>query len=233
MAFIVKKIIHGKEYFYLNENKRVDGKVKTKTIAYLGKTKEGAEKRKIEILNASGKFKEEKVSIEKETKHIKISIEDLANFCKKKGYVFRSSDIYGGYAGFWDFGPLGVELFNNIKKDWWNHFVYQREDTVGINASIISHPKTWKASGHITGFKDIAVVCKKCKKSNKIEENEFGKVKCDNCDGEYKKIGEFNLLFKTNVGALASDKEDAYLRGETAQAMFMDFKLIHQTSRMT
>ena len=232
MAFIVKKIIHGKEYFYLNENKRVDGKVKTKTIAYLGKDRKEAEKRKIEILNSSGKFKEEKISIEKEAKHVKISIEDLANFCKKKGFVFRSSDIYGGYAGFWDFGPLGVELFNNIKKDWWNYFVYQREDTVGINASIISHPKTWKASGHITGFKDIAVVCKKCKKSNKIEENEFGKVKCDNCDGEYEKIGEFNLLFKTNVGALALDKEDTYLRGETAQAMFMDFKLIYQTSRM-
>ena len=239
MAFIVKKIIHGKEYFYLNENKRVDGKVKTKTLAYLGKTREDAEKRKIEILNSLDKSNEKEETKNKsesekkeKLKHVKISIEDLANFCKKKGFVFRSSDIYGGYAGFWDFGPLGTELFNNIKKDWWNYFVYQREDTVGINASVISNPKTWKASGHITGFKDIAVVCKKCKKSNKIEESEFGKIKCDNCGGEYEKIGEFNLLFKTNVGAFASDKEDAYLRGETAQAMFMDFKLIHQTSRM-
>ena len=159
----------------------------------------------------------------------KISIEELAKFCKQKGFVFRSSDIYGGYAGFWDFGPLGVELFSNIRRDWWDFFVHKRENIVGMEASIISHPRTWKASGHITGFKDLAVVCKSCKKSTKLEVNEFGKVKCD-CGGEYEKTGEFNLLFKTNVGAL--DKSDAYLRGETAQGMFMDFKLIQQTSRM-
>jgi glycyl-tRNA synthetase len=99
---------------------------------------------------------------------------------------------------------------------------------VGIDASIISHPRTWKASGHLTSFKDIAVVCKKCKKSTKIDASEEGKVKCE-CGGEYEKKGEFNLLFKTQVGAL--DTEDAYLRGETAQGMFMNFKLIHQTSR--
>ncbi|MGD9276455.1 MAG: glycine--tRNA ligase [Candidatus Pacearchaeota archaeon] len=159
----------------------------------------------------------------------KFSIEELAKFCKQKGFVFRSSDIYGGYAGFWDFGPLGVELFSNIRRAWWDYFVHKRENMVGMEASIISHPKTWKASGHITGFKDLAVVCKNCKKSTKLEVNEFGKVKCD-CGGEYEKTGEFNLLFKTNVGAL--DKSDAYLRGETAQGMFMDFKLIQQTSRM-
>jgi glycyl-tRNA synthetase len=231
MAFIVKKTIHGKDYYYLNENKRINGKVKTKSLAYLGKDKAEAEKKAKQII---AKMEKEKVKTEKkqrgdDIKRVKISIEDLANFCKKKGFVFRSSDIYGGFAGFWDFGPLGVELFNNLKNDWWNYFVKQKENMVGIDASIISHPRTWKASGHITGFKDIAVVCKKCKKSTKVEVNEFGKVKCD-CGGDYDKIGEFNLLFKTNVGAL--DTEDAYLRGETAQGMFMNFKLIHQTSRM-
>lgn len=232
MAFIVKKKIHGKEYYYLNENKRVDGKVKTKTLAYLGKTKDGAEKKMNEILN---NMKEESLETTKPKRQVsilkqeKISMEDLASFCKRKGFVFRSSDIYGGFAGFWDFGPLGVELFNNLKQNWWNYFVQQKDNIVGIDASIISHPKTWEASGHLTGFKDVAVVCKKCKKTAKLELKEFGKVKCD-CGGEYEKTGVFDMLFKTEVGAL--DKNVAYLRGETAQAMFMDFKLVYQTSRL-
>ncbi len=237
MAFIVKKKIHGKEYYYLNKNKRIDGKVKTKSIAYLGKDKKAAEKKAKEIIKNIEKVKNERIKgdnlneshAKNEEEEEIISIEDLATFCKEKGFVFRSSDIYGGFAGFWDFGPLGVELFSNIRKDWWDFFVHKRENMVGMEASIISHPRTWKASGHITGFKDLAVVCKNCKKSTKLEVNEFGKVKCS-CGGDYDKTGEFNLLFKTNVGAL--DASEAYLRGETAQAMFMDFKLIQQTSRM-
>jgi len=159
----------------------------------------------------------------------KISIEELANFCKAKGFVFRSSDIYGGISGFWDFGPLGVELFNNIKQDWWNHFVKRQDNVVGIEASIISHPRTWKASGHIDNFSDVSVVCKKCGVANKVDKSEVGKVKCD-CGGEFDIKGEFNLMFKTNIGA--TEPMEAYLRGETAQGMFLDFKLIHQTSRM-
>ncbi len=160
----------------------------------------------------------------------KINIDELANFCKSKGFVFRSSDIYGGFSGFWDYGPLGVELFNNIKSDWWNYFVHQKENMTGMEASIISHPRTWKASGHIANFNDVAVYCPKCKLSTKIDKSEVGKVKCDQCKGEYEIKGEFSLMFKTKVGAI--DATDAYLRGETAQGMFMDFKLIQQTSRM-
>lgn len=211
MAFIVKKKINNKEYYYLNENKRVDGKVKTKTLAYLGKTREQAE---------------EKL---KQMEKPKISIEEIATFCKRKGFIFRSSDIYGGFAGFWDFGPLGVELFNNLKREWWKFFVQQKENIVGIEASIISHPQIWNASGHTKNFKDIAVTCKKCKSSTKLDPSELGKVKCD-CSGEYESKGEFNLLFQTNVGAL--DSTTAYLRGETAQGMFTNFKLINQTSRL-
>ena len=96
----------------------------------------------------------EKEFNERNLREQKITIEELANFCKSKGFVFRSSDIYGGFAGFWDFGPLGVELFKNLKKDWWNFFVHQREDMLGMDASIISHPTTWKASGHVDGFTD-------------------------------------------------------------------------------
>jgi len=173
MAFIVKKNIHGKEYFYLNENKRVDGKVKTKTLAYLGKTKKDAEKRArevIERLERGGKEKKEK-SKEIKLEQKKISIEELANFCKKKGFVYQSGEIYGGFAGFWDFGPLGVELNNNIKKEWWNFHVQQREDMVGIDGSIITHPKVWEASGHVDSFNDILAVCKKCKKFRNDDEN--------------------------------------------------------------
>jgi len=233
MVFIVKKTISGKEYYYLNENKRVDGKVKTKTLAYLGKDRKEAEKKKKEFIENMGNEKivigEKEVKKEYNLKSEKISIEELANFCKRKGFVFRSSDIYGGFAGFWDFGHLGIEMFKNLKDNWWSHFVTSKENMVGMEASIISHPRTWKASGHLTSFKDIAVICKKCKKATKIDVSEEGKVKCE-CGGEYEKQGEFNLLFKTNVGAL--DSEVAFLRGETAQAMFMDFKLVQQTSRM-
>ncbi len=272
--FIVKKKIHDKDYFYLRSSVRKDGKVKAKTIAYLGKNQKKAEKKAKEIMENMKNLKTQKnkkhmednkkeniqqekpqkQNKEKNKKHMednkkekeknkeveerpeseiikkqKLNIDELTNFCKRKGFVFRSSDIYGGLAGFWDFGPLGIELFNNIKKEWWNYFVNQREDLVGIEASIISHPKTWKASGHVESFSDIAVKCKKCKKSTKIDKSELGKVKCD-CGGDYESQGEFNLLFKTSIGAL--NPLIAYLRGETAQAMFMDFKLIAETSRM-
>jgi glycyl-tRNA synthetase len=229
MAFIVKKNIHGNDYYYLNENKRVEGKVKTRTIAYLGKTKKEAQKKSKEIIK-NLESREEVISKEISNEFVssKISVEELANFCKRKGFVFRSSDIYGGFAGFWDFGPLGVELFKNIKNEWWNFFVYQRDNIVGMDASIISHPKTWKASGHIENFNDIFVKCKSCGKSGKLDENELGKIKCE-CGGEYESQGKFNLMFETNVGVIDSDT--SYLRGETAQAMFMDFKLIQQTSR--
>ncbi|MEK6874010.1 MAG: glycine--tRNA ligase [Nanoarchaeota archaeon] len=228
--FIVKKIINGKEYFYIRKSVRKADKVISKSIAYGGKTREEAEKKLLELKNNIMEDNkkpdfEEKVMDEKKD----ISIEELANFCKAKGFVFPSSVIYGGLAGFWDFGPLGVELFNNIKQDWWNFFVRKRDNMVGMEGSIISHPRTWKASGHIASFSDVAVVCKKCGKATKIDKSEVGKVKCE-CGGEYDIKGEFSLMFKTSIGAL--NPIEAYLRGETAQGMFLDFKLIQQTSRM-
>lgn len=257
--FIVKKKIGNKDYYYLRKSERRGRKVKAVTVAYLGKTKKGAEKRAREIINNIRKGKGlkdekginemnmkndnltnkvnkavEKVSNEDKAqfsndKSVKISIEELATYCKQKGFIFRSSDIYGGFAGFWDFGPLGVELFSNLKNDFWKNFVISREDIVGMEASIISHPRVWKASGHLDEFKDIAVICKKCENSTKLDLNELGKVKCDKCGGEYEEKGAFNLLFKTEVGAL--DTKEAYLRGETAQNMFTNFKLIKETSR--
>jgi len=242
MAFIVKKKIHGKEYFYLNENKRVDGKVKTKTLAYLGKERKDAEKRAEKILNIIEKKKKQEKKVKftpkdskmkiKETSMEKqdISIEELATFCKRKGFVYPSGDIYGGFAGFWDFGHLGVELKNNIKRAWWDFHVTQRNDLVGIDGSIITHPKTWEASGHVESFSDIFVVCKKCKKPSKIDKGELGKTKCEFCGGDYdeKTAKEFKLMFKTTVG------EDAkgYLRPETAQLIFTNFKSVYENARL-
>ena len=159
----------------------------------------------------------------------KLTIEELSTFCKRKGLVFKSSEIYGGMAGFWDYGPLGVELFNNIKADFWKFFVHDKENMTGIDASIISHPKTWEASGHVASFEDVSVTCKKCKKSTKLDKSEVGKVKCE-CGGTYDVQGTFSLMFKTNVGAL--NPMESYLRGETAQGMFLDFKNIYDTARV-
>ena len=230
--YIVKQKVNGKDYFYIRKSVREGEKVHSTLVCYGGKTREDAE-RKLNELN-SEKENNKNEFLEKGTEEKKqITIEELANFCKSKGFVYPSSAIYGGLAGFWDFGPLGVELFNNLKQDWWNFFVKQRENMVGIEASIISHPKTWKASGHITNFNvnDYLVVCKNCKKSSKIDKPDLEKIKCPNCSGEFDwanaKIVE--QMFKTKVG---SEQTEVYLRGETAQGMFLDFKQIMQTSRM-
>jgi glycyl-tRNA synthetase len=236
--FIVKQNINGKDYYYLRKSIREGDKVISKHVAYLGGDRGEAEEKfekikkgelNIESLKQEKENRENERGFKEEFSDNKISIEELANFCKEKGFVFRSSDIYGGIAGFWDFGPLGIELFNNIKRDWWNWFVVGRDDMVGIEASVISHPRTWKASGHLESFSDVAVICKECKKATKLDKSEVGKVNCE-CGGNYEVQGEFSLMFKTKVGAL--DADDAYLRGETAQGMFMDFKLVQQTSRM-
>ena len=243
---IVKKNISGHDYYYLNKSVREGSKVKSVNVAYLGKDKLEAERKAKEIIEKSksdnsksnkpisskkeNSGDEKQKNIKKKVERKPLTIEELTNFCKEKGFVFKSSDIYGGMAGFWDFGPLGVELFNNIKQDWWNFFVKSRDNVVGMEASIISHPRTWKASGHLDNFSDIFVKCKKCGKTGKLDENELGKVKCEDCGGDYENMGKFNLMFETKIGSI--NPETAYLRGETAQGMFMDFKLIKESSRM-
>lgn len=159
----------------------------------------------------------------------KLSIEDMATFCKKKGLVYPSGEIYGGLAGFFDFGPNCVEIRNNIKREWWRFHVQEREDIVGIDGSIITNPKIWQASGHVASFTDVYVKCRKCKKQNKIDKSEIGKARCE-CGGEYEVIGDINLMFKTNVGPIEGNI--AYLRPETAQLIFADFKLVAENSRL-
>ena len=225
--YIAKQKINGRDYFYIRRSVRNGDKVRSENVCYGGKSREDAEAKLKGLQNSPPAYPVESV-VNYPKKDI--TIEELAVFCKAKGFVFPSSEIYGGLAGFWDFGPLGVELFNNVKKSWWDFFVNQQDNVVGMEASIISHPRTWKASGHLENFSDVSVVCVKCKKANKIDKSEVGKLKCDNCGGEYEVKGEFNLMFKTSIGAL--EPVNAYLRGETAQGMFLDFKTVQKTSRM-
>jgi glycyl-tRNA synthetase len=230
--YIVKKKIAGHDYYYLNKSVREKGKVISKNVAYLGKDKKEAERKAREIIERRAgegierkkEKKTEKGNLGGKKKEVKkLTIDEIANFCKKKGFVFRSSDLYGGFSGFWDFGPLGVELFNNIKKEWWSYFVQTKENMVGIESSIISHPLIWKASGHLESFKDVMGKCKKCSKLMKLEEG-----KCS-CGGDLEKVEDFNLMFETKVGT--DEADTVYLRPETAQGMFTDFKLAQQVSR--
>ncbi|RLG11803.1 glycine--tRNA ligase, partial [Candidatus Pacearchaeota archaeon] len=161
-----------------------------------------------------------------------ISIEDMATFCRRKGFVYPSAEIYGGLAGFWDFGHLGVELANNIKKEWWKFHVYNREDIVGIDGSIITNPKVWEASGHVSSFIDMAVICRRCGNKTKIDKHEVGKVKCEKCKGEFEVKGEFNPMFTTQVGPIKEDSLTAYLRPETAQLIFTNFKYVYDNARL-
>ena len=161
-----------------------------------------------------------------------ITVDELATFCKRKGFVFPSGELYGGLAGFWDFGPLGVELKNSIKRLWWKTFVHSRADVVGMDGAIVTHPKVWEASGHVAHFVDVAVVCKKCKQKSKIDKHEVGKAVCSNCGGELLVKGEFNPMFSTSVGAIKEEALGAYLRPETAQLIFANFKSLTDVSRV-
>ncbi len=162
----------------------------------------------------------------------KLTIDELANFCKRKGFVYPSGELYGGLAGFWDFGPIGSELKNNIKSSWWKFFVHGRDDVEGIDGSIITSPKVWEASGHVANFVDVAVVCKKCGGKFKIDEHELGKVRCEKCKGELESKGKFNPMFVTRVGPIEDDSVTSYLRPETAQLIFTDFKLVQENARL-
>ena len=182
-----------------------------------------------------------------------LNIEEMAAFCKKKGFIYPSAEIYGGLAGFYDFGNLGVELKNNIKTAFWKEFVQNREDIVGIDGSIITNPKVWQASGHIDCFTDIIMSCTKCKAKfrgdqlieDKLKVNAEGfskeevndKIKdnnitCSKCGSPLEEAKDFNLMFETNIGSVSDKKNASYLRPETAQSIFVNFKLIADSARM-
>ena len=159
----------------------------------------------------------------------------IASLAKRRGFVFPSSEIYGGMAGFWDYGPLGVELKNNIKAAWWRHMVTLREDVVGIDAAIIMHPRVWEASGHVAGFSDPMVDCRSCKLRFRADDLKGppSEIPCPNCGnrGTLTEARQFNLMFATHVGPVADSASVAFLRPETAQAMFVQFDNVATTTR--
>src|SRR3989338_6995181 len=161
-----------------------------------------------------------------------VSMETIVNLCKSRGFVFAGSEIYGGMANSWDYGPLGVELKRNIMNAWWQRFVTSRGDMVGIDAAVIMNPKVWEASGHVDGFTDPLVECKKCHERFRADQIDTSKA-CATCGTKegFTDPKNFNLLFKTFIGSTEDNKSVAYLRGELAQAMFVDFLQVLMSSR--
>jgi glycyl-tRNA synthetase len=153
------------------------------------------------------------------------SMEDIISLCKRRGFIFQGSEIYGGLAGTWDYGPLGVTLKNNIRNYWWKKFVTDREDMYGVDAAILMNQKVWQATGHVSGFSDPLSECKKCKKRFRTDQMADAK-KCPDCGGEMGESKQFNMMFKTHVGAVQDDTSISYLRPETAQGMFVNYKNI-------
>lgn len=149
------------------------------------------------------------------------SMEKVVSLCKRRGFIFQSSEIYGGLASAWDYGPLGSELKRNIKNAWWKSVVHNRDDMVGLDTSILMHPDVWKASGHIENFHDECVDCKNCKKRFRPD---TGGGRCPYCNGkEFTNPRRFNLMLKTFLGAVEDQSSVAYLRPETAQGIFVNF----------
>jgi len=185
----------------------------------------------------------------------KVTMEKLVNVCKQYGFIFQGSEIYGGLANTWDYGPLGVELKNNIKKAWWKKFVIENKDIYGLDAAILMNPNVWVASGHVAGFTDPLIDCKKCKSRHRADklieeftegketgdgwENEKiekfiedNKIACPKCGAsDFTKTRQFNLLFETHMGVTEDSKNKVYLRGETAQGIFVNFNNVQRSMR--
>ncbi len=157
------------------------------------------------------------------------TMEKLVSLCKRRGFIFQSSEIYGGINSCWDYGPMGVELKNNIKRFWWQHMVYLHENIEGLDASILMHPKVWEASGHVESFTDPMVDCKKCKRRFRADQLEGDR--CPVCGGELTEARQFNLMFKTHMGPVEEDASVVYLRPETAQGIYVNFLNVQKASR--
>lgn len=159
-----------------------------------------------------------------------VKLEDIVSLCKRRGFIYQGSEIYGGLAGTWDYGPLGTALKRNITNLWWKTFVESREDMYGVDTTILMNPKVWQASGHLDTFSDPLIECNKCHKRYRADHLDQSKP-CENCGetGSFGEAREFNLMFKTNVGPIEDETSTTYLRPETAQGMFVNFKNIVDT----
>ncbi|MGB4800449.1 MAG: glycine--tRNA ligase [Candidatus Saccharimonadales bacterium] len=159
-----------------------------------------------------------------------VKLEDIVSLCKRRGFIFQGSDVYGGLAGTWDYGPLGVELKRNIMALWWKMFVSDRDDMYGVDAAILMNQKVWQASGHVDTFTDPLVECSNCKgrfRADKLDDPD----RCPTCGqkGTFGEARAFNMMFKTNVGPVENDASVSYLRPETAQGIFTNFKNVVDT----
>lgn len=156
-------------------------------------------------------------------------ITKITSLCKRRGFIFQSSEIYGGLGSVWDYGPLGVELKNNIKRAWWKSMVYERENVEGLDAAILMNAEVWRASGHVSNFADMMVDCKKCKKRFRLDH--LKEKKCPECKGELTEPRQFNLMFKTAIGSMEGSANEVFLRPETAQGIFVNFQNVLTASR--
>jgi len=182
-------------------------------------------------------------------------LDDIVSLCKRRGFIFQSSEIYGGLASCYDYGPLGVELKNNVKKAWWKSAVQMRDDVVGLDCSILMHPLVWKSSGHADKFADLIAECKKCNVRTRVDhlqdhaeehtehinidvamatEHDLSKKVCPNCGkvGQFTEPMPFKLMFETQMGANVDDSMTLYLRPETAQGIFANFRNVLDTTRV-
>jgi glycyl-tRNA synthetase len=148
-------------------------------------------------------------------------MDKLVSLCKRRGFIFQSSEIYGGINSCWDYGPLGVELKRNVKDHWWRCMTQYRKDVEGVDASILMHPQVWETSGHVEGFTDPMVDCKKCK--HRFRADDIQGTVCPDCGGELTEARMFNLMFKTHMGPLEDAGSVVYLRPETAQGIYVNF----------
>ena len=169
------------------------------------------------------------------------TIEKIVSLCKQRGFVYQSSEIYGGFGAVYDYGPLGIELKNNIAKYWWREMTQIHENIVGLDSGILMHPKIWEASGHVSEFHDLLVDCKQCKSryradelSDNIDNENWDKIKCPKCGttGMMTPPRQFNLMFKTQVGPVEESGTVAYLRPETAQGIYVNYQLVQGSTRM-
>ncbi len=158
-----------------------------------------------------------------------VSMEKIVSLSRRRGFIFQSSEIYGGLSSCWDYGPLGVELKRNVKEAWWKAMVHNRDDVVGLDCSILMHPDVWKASGHVDGFSDPMVDCKVCKMRWRADTLET--TVCPSCGGELTEPRQFNLMFKTFMGPVEDAASIVYLRPETAQGIFVNFQNVVNTTR--
>jgi glycyl-tRNA synthetase len=156
-------------------------------------------------------------------------MDKIVSLCRRRGFIFQSSEIYGGLQSTWDYGPLGVELKRNVKEAWWQEMITRRDDTVGLDTSILMHPQVWQASGHVAGFSDPLVECKSC--HLRYRADEVGSATCPACGGELTEPHQFNLMFKTFMGPVEDAAAVVYLRPETAQGIFVNFQNVLTTTR--